>query len=194
MAEDGAAKHAKVRALAAEMGVSQRGATAGHVGCRGAPMIKLSRATPRCGALDHRTVRGSGRVLPGGTAERLLSGSPVPVAVAPNGYASRVPRPTVIGVGFDESPDAQPAVPWAADLTSRGRVFAPGARCSGASCRFGNTGLRWLWNPNGNQVLAKELQSETEISRKLSRRISTLTRTCSGARPREVLVEQLTAA
>ena len=31
----------------------------------------------------------AGRVLPGSTAERLLHGSPCPVAVAPKGYAHR---------------------------------------------------------------------------------------------------------
>lgn len=31
---------------------------------------------------------GLGRVRPGGTAERLLSGSPAPVAIAPNVYAA----------------------------------------------------------------------------------------------------------
>jgi len=45
-----------------------------------------------------------GRVLPGSTAERLLHGSPCPVAVAPKGYADRPGRePRAIGCGYDGS-------------------------------------------------------------------------------------------
>ena len=47
----------------------------------------------------------AGRVLPGSTAERLLHGSPCPVAVAPKGYAQRArDEPGIIGCGYDGSP------------------------------------------------------------------------------------------
>jgi len=47
---------------------------------------------------------GIGRVVPGGVAERLLSGAPCPVAVAPRGYDGDELR--VLAVGFDGSPEA----------------------------------------------------------------------------------------
>lgn len=160
VAEHAAAKHAKVRALAAEMGVSG---------------VELKQATSAAAGLHDQAVEsdaalvalgsssrsGLGRVLPGGTAERLLSGSPVPIAVAPNGYASRVPRLAVIGVGFDESPDAQQAVRWAADLSSRSRASLRLLAVE-APVAFGSTGLGAWGTQTVGQALATELQSETE--------------------------------
>jgi nucleotide-binding universal stress UspA family protein len=66
----------------------------------------------------------AGRVLPGSTAERLLHGSPCPVAVAPKAYAERAPgEPTIIGCGFDGSVAARNA------LTTAHRIAAAqGAR------------------------------------------------------------------
>jgi nucleotide-binding universal stress UspA family protein len=51
-----------------------------------------------------------GRVLVGSTGERLLNGSPCPVAVAPMGYASRAGAPRLIGVAFDGSEEAAAAL------------------------------------------------------------------------------------
>ena len=51
------------------------------------------------------------RVLPGSTAERLLHGSPCPVAVAPKGYTQRLgDKPGIIGCGYDGTPSAQHAL------------------------------------------------------------------------------------
>lgn len=52
-----------------------------------------------------------GRVLPGATAERLLHGSPCPVAVAPHGYAER-PRHSFgeVGVAWDDRREADAAL------------------------------------------------------------------------------------
>lgn len=67
-----------------------------------------------------------GRVLPGSVAERLLHGSPCPVAVAPRGLASHGEKPMrVIGVGFDGSPESHVALDQAAEL----------ARAAGATLR-----------------------------------------------------------
>ena len=53
----------------------------------------------------------AGRVLPGSTAERLLHGSPCPVAVSPKGHAQRSGREAgIIGCGYDGSPSAQRAL------------------------------------------------------------------------------------
>jgi nucleotide-binding universal stress UspA family protein len=61
-----------------------------------------------------------GRVLPGGIAQRLLSGAPCPVAVAPAGYAARRERQLgPVGCGFDGSPQARRALRSAADLARR---------------------------------------------------------------------------
>jgi nucleotide-binding universal stress UspA family protein len=51
---------------------------------------------------------GLGRVMPGSVAERLLSGAPCPVAVAPRGYEPLDIR--VIAVGYDGSPEATAAL------------------------------------------------------------------------------------
>jgi nucleotide-binding universal stress UspA family protein len=53
----------------------------------------------------------AGRVAPGSTAERLLHGSPCPVAVAPKNYAHLTARePGIIGIGYDGSDSAQHAL------------------------------------------------------------------------------------
>jgi nucleotide-binding universal stress UspA family protein len=57
-----------------------------------------------------------GRILVGGTGERLLSGAPAPVAVAPRGYGTRDRGIKVVGCGFDGSPESKRALAWAADL------------------------------------------------------------------------------
>jgi nucleotide-binding universal stress UspA family protein len=63
---------------------------------------------------------GMGRVLAGSVAEALLSGAPVPVAVAPGGYAAARPEPPgVIGCAFDASIEARHALEFAADLARR---------------------------------------------------------------------------
>ncbi len=64
------------------------------------------------------TGRGKlGRTLPGTTADRLLHGSPCPVAVAPVGFRDRAPeRLTRVGVAYCPEPDAQPALEVAGEL------------------------------------------------------------------------------
>jgi nucleotide-binding universal stress UspA family protein len=63
---------------------------------------------------------GLGKVLAGSVAEALLSGAPVPVAVAPGGYASATrPSVGVIGCAFDGSAEARHALRYAAQLAAR---------------------------------------------------------------------------
>jgi nucleotide-binding universal stress UspA family protein len=62
---------------------------------------------------------GLGRVLPGRTAVRLLSGSPKPVAIAPGGYRDPRPGTRDIGVGFDGGPEGDQALEWALELARR---------------------------------------------------------------------------
>ncbi len=57
-----------------------------------------------------------GRVLVGGTGERLLSGASAAVAVAPAGYTTNSRAIQTIGCGFDGTQESYRALEWAADL------------------------------------------------------------------------------
>jgi nucleotide-binding universal stress UspA family protein len=57
-----------------------------------------------------------GRILVGGTAERLLTGASVPVAVAPAGYSTISRSIQLVGCAFDGSPESHRALAWAAEL------------------------------------------------------------------------------
>lgn len=63
-----------------------------------------------------------GRVLPGSTGERLLHGSPCPIAVAPLGFATGAATPKVVGCAWDASPEAEAALESAAELASATRA------------------------------------------------------------------------
>ena len=67
------------------------------------------------------TNRGTvGRVMSGGTAERLLHGTGCPVAVAPRGYRRHRPEPLrAVGAAFTDTPDGHEAVRVAAGLAAR---------------------------------------------------------------------------
>jgi nucleotide-binding universal stress UspA family protein len=160
VAADAEAKLEAVRALAAEMGVTDvelrkdSSAAAGlheEAVARSAALVVLGSS--------NRSVLG--RVLPGGTADRLLSGSPVPVAVAPHGYADRETVCDLIGVGFDGSPEARQAAEWAADLAKRGgaslKLVAVHTQLMfGSVVAGGAYGTKTV-----NQVMAEQLQTET---------------------------------
>lgn len=60
----------------------------------------------------------AGRVFAGTTADRLLNGSPCPVAVTPVGYAERGATIGAIGMAYDGSDSAVVALPEAAQLAS----------------------------------------------------------------------------
>jgi nucleotide-binding universal stress UspA family protein len=64
------------------------------------------------------THRGkAGRVIPGSVGDRLLSGAPCSVAVAPRGYAAATPGPhRVIGIGYDGEAEADRALELAQGL------------------------------------------------------------------------------
>jgi nucleotide-binding universal stress UspA family protein len=59
-----------------------------------------------------------GRVVPGSTGERLLHGSPCPVAIVPRGYAGAGPIRTV-GVGYDGSEESEVALAAACQVAVR---------------------------------------------------------------------------
>jgi nucleotide-binding universal stress UspA family protein len=60
-----------------------------------------------------------GRVLPGTTGERLLHGSPCPVAIVPQGYGAEERLLRTIGVGYDGSEESEAALTSACELASR---------------------------------------------------------------------------
>ena len=87
------------------------------------PARALHRLAERTGAaliVVGSTHRGPlGRVLPGTTGERLLHGSPCPVAIAPRGYAAQGLDPfRTVAVGYDESEESKAAL-HAADQIAR---------------------------------------------------------------------------
>ena len=57
-----------------------------------------------------------GRILAGGTADRLLTGASVPVAIAPAGYSAARRPLRLVGCGFDGSTECHRALAWAAEL------------------------------------------------------------------------------
>jgi nucleotide-binding universal stress UspA family protein len=189
VAADAKAKHAQVEDLADKMGISGvqlRQATSVSEGLH-EQAVETSAAVVVIGSSSRS---GLGRVLPGGTAERLLSGSPVPVAVAPTGFADREMRRDVMGVGFDNSSESGWAVRWAAGLAAEAgaslrllAVHVPAA--FGSAVTGGAFGTQTV-----NQVLAGELQSETEqLAEALSSDLPVDAHLLRGD-PKKVLVEQ----
>lgn len=62
----------------------------------------------------------AGRTFPGATAQRLMHGAPCPVAIAPEGYASRgASEIGVIGVAVDADPESWEAARHAIELARR---------------------------------------------------------------------------
>lgn len=61
----------------------------------------------------------AGRIFPGSVAERLLHGSPCPVAIAPAGYSARDGWIESIAVGVDGRPASRLATEFAVDLARR---------------------------------------------------------------------------
>jgi nucleotide-binding universal stress UspA family protein len=180
VAADVEANHGRVRALAAELGISDVRVRRESSVAEGLQEEAIARdaAIVVLGS-SNRSVLG--RVLPGGTADRLLSGSPVPVAVAPHGYAGRETARAVIGVGFDASPEARHAVEWAADLAGRAgaslQLLAVHTRLAFGSVSAGGAfGMKTV-----NQVLGECLQAETaEVAETLSSGISADARVFTG--------------
>jgi nucleotide-binding universal stress UspA family protein len=118
--------HARVREVASEMEVDEvrlRTSSSAAAGLHAAAVEEDTQLI----VLGSSERSGVDRVFPGSTANRLLSGSPVAVAIAPVGYAERSDDGAV-GCGYDGSPAAHEALKWAAEFAQRGRrplrVFA----------------------------------------------------------------------
>jgi nucleotide-binding universal stress UspA family protein len=106
---------------------------------------------------------GLGKVLAGSVAEALLSGAPVPVAVAPGGYASATrPSAGVIGCAFDGSAEARHALRYADELAARlaARIQVIGVHqpmVFGGVSVTGSFGYR-----SANDVLRQALQAQLD--------------------------------
>jgi nucleotide-binding universal stress UspA family protein len=107
-----------------------------------------------------------GRIVVGGTGERLLSGASAPVAVAPAGYAAAGRGLQVVGCGFDGSPESHRALAWAAELArtteARLRVLSVYEPTLAASVAFGGG----LPTASINEVLRGK--HEEELARAVS--------------------------
>lgn len=120
--EDAEAALERARALCAQQGGEPEG-TEYHALAGEKPSQVLHDLAERTAALAivvGATHHGAAvRLLTGSTPERVLDGSPCPVAVAPVGYAQRSPvggAPLRIAVAFDDSPEAAHALDVAAGL------------------------------------------------------------------------------
>jgi len=109
-----------------------------------------------------------GRILVGGTGERLLSGASVPVAVAPAGYAATASGLNLIGCGFDGSRESHRALAWTSALarttSARLRVLSIYEPTLPASLTVGG-GL-----PTASINDALRRQFEEEVASELRRR------------------------
>jgi nucleotide-binding universal stress UspA family protein len=101
---------------------------------------------------------GLGRVLPGRTGVRLLSGSRIPVAIAPRANEEQPQARGVIGVGYDGGSEAAQALEWAVALARRvdAEVRLIAVHESVPYARVGTT----LPTESVSQVLRSELRDQ----------------------------------
>jgi nucleotide-binding universal stress UspA family protein len=153
------AGHARVREVVSNMGVDDLRLQSASSAAAGLHAIAVEEGA-RLVVLGSSSRSGVGRVLPGGTGERLLSGSPVAVAVAPRGYAERQHSTDTVGCGFDGSPTSREALKWAAEVAAQGRrslrVLAVHRRVA-----FGNVAVAGAFGArSANEELRAELAED----------------------------------
>jgi nucleotide-binding universal stress UspA family protein len=103
-----------------------------------------------------------GRILVGGTGERLLSGASAPVAIATAGYSAAGRGIQTLGCGFDGSQESQRALAWTTELaraaSARLRVLSVYEPTLSASLAVGGG----LATASINDVLRRERHQELE--------------------------------
>ena len=103
-----------------------------------------------------------GRILVGGTGERLLSGASAPVAIATAGYSAAGRGIQTLGCGFDGSQESQQALAWTTELaraaSARLRVLSVYEPTLPASLAVGGG----LATASINDVLRRERHQELE--------------------------------
>jgi nucleotide-binding universal stress UspA family protein len=104
---------------------------------------------------------GLGRIVPGSTARRLLSGSTAPVAIAPRGYDAERPGDPVLGVGYEGGRESEAALAYAADLARRidGRLRVVAVHHPIA---FSNVGAGAFPAESVGRALRRELHTQVE--------------------------------
>jgi nucleotide-binding universal stress UspA family protein len=153
--------YARVRELTSEMGVDEVLRTTASSAAAGLHESAAEQDTQLI-VLGSSEQSGLGRVFPGATAARLLSGSTVAVAIAPVGYADQQPDGDAVGCGFDGSPTAREALTWAGDFARRSRrplrVLAVQRRLA-----FGNVGVSGAFGAkSANDELRAGLAADLE--------------------------------
>jgi nucleotide-binding universal stress UspA family protein len=124
--------HASVRKLTEELNIEELRLTSASSAAAGLQAL-AEEAGAGLVALGSSRRSGLERVLPGGTAERLLSGCSAAVAVAPGNYSKRGAAPRVLGGGFDGSPMAHEALVGRRTGGSDGRLPASHS-CTPTTC------------------------------------------------------------
>jgi nucleotide-binding universal stress UspA family protein len=99
-----------------------------------------------------------GRVVPGSTGERLLHGSPCPVAIVPRGFEPDRPIQT-IGVGFDGSEESEVALVAATQVAQRFGGSLRVVRIFDAT-RFGSPALMTIPGQHAAHENYEKLQRE----------------------------------
>jgi nucleotide-binding universal stress UspA family protein len=106
-------------ALATELrgrGVTASVQRVGHHSAARGLAHAVAEVKPRLLVLGSAHHAEHGHVRPGGTAERLLAGSPCPVAVVPRGHEIRAGGIKVVGVAFAPTREGREALHLAAEL------------------------------------------------------------------------------
>jgi nucleotide-binding universal stress UspA family protein len=108
-----------------------------------------------------------GRVMPGGVAQRLLSGAPCPIVVAPAGFAARHPLGLgAIGAGFDASAEATDALGFAARIAAANKgpliVIAVHQRVAFGHLPVGAGGAVATVNEEMRADLSRDLEKAVE--------------------------------
>jgi nucleotide-binding universal stress UspA family protein len=155
------AAHAPVRELTSEMDVDNVVLTTAGSAAAGLYAASQEEDTQLI-VVGSSERSGLDRVFPGSTANRLLSGSPVAVAIAPAGYADRQPDEGAVACGYDGSPAAREALKWTAEFARRGRrplrVLAVQRRLA-----FGHVGATGAFGANSaNDELRAGLAEDLE--------------------------------
>ena len=121
-------------------------------------LAEAERATLIVVGSSHRS--RVGRVLIGGTGERLLSGASAPVAIAPAGHTAAEHGIETVGCGFDGSQESRRALAWAAALARRAsawlRVLSVYERTLPATLALGGG----LPTASINEVLRRQCEEE----------------------------------
>ena len=108
-----------------------------------------------------------GEVMPGSVGDRLLSGAPCALALAPNGYASREATDGSdfghIGVGYDGEPESAAAARYAIEMAAAAGAAVELIAVSRAPTEL-LSGMRWRAADPYLRFLREQLNAEVEAA------------------------------